>query len=57
MDLQAPSILAQLPRPLQPSDGKCLFGEVFSVVGSKKRKIYEVAAAVDGAVVNIYNVW
>ena len=56
MDLQAPSILAQLPRPLGVSHGKSRFGEVVSIVGSKKRKRCEVVAAVDGTVVNIYNV-
>lgn len=56
MDLQAPSVLAQLPRPLHASTGKTHIGEVSSLVDSKKRKRYEVVVAVDGEAVNIYNV-
>ncbi|OAX81924.1 hypothetical protein ACJ72_03732 [Emergomyces africanus] len=56
MELQAPSVLAQLPRPLGASAGKCQLGEVYGLEGSKKRKRYEVAAAIDGESVNIYNV-
>ncbi|PGH13857.1 hypothetical protein AJ79_03425 [Helicocarpus griseus UAMH5409] len=56
MELQAPSILAHLPRPLGASAGKCQVGEVHGVEGSKKRKRYEVAVAIDGESVNIYNV-
>lgn len=56
MDLQPPSVLAQLPRPLHASKGKTHIGEVYSLSDSKKRKRYEVAVAVDGEAVNIYNV-
>ncbi|KAI9930491.1 hypothetical protein ASPWEDRAFT_153703 [Aspergillus wentii DTO 134E9] len=56
MDLQPPSVLAQLPRPLHASTGKTHIGEVYSLADSKKRKRYEVAVAVDGEAVNIYNV-
>ncbi|EEP80077.1 predicted protein [Uncinocarpus reesii 1704] len=56
MALQAPSLLAQLPRPLGGSTGKCRFSEVYSLAGGKKRKRYEVAAAIDGESVNIYSV-
>lgn len=56
MDLQPPSVLAQLPRPLQGSAGNTQIGEVYSFADSKKRKRYEVAVAVDGEAVNIYNV-
>ncbi|KMU85820.1 hypothetical protein CIHG_03348 [Coccidioides immitis H538.4] len=56
MALQAPSLLAQLPRPLSGGTGKCQFSEVYSLAGSKKRKRYEIAAAIDGESVNIYNV-
>ena len=56
MDLQQPSVLAQLPRPLHASKGKTRIGEVYSLSDSKKRKRYEVAVAVDGEAVNIYNV-
>ena len=56
MDLQSPSVLAQSPRPLHASTGKTQIGEVYSLTESKKRKRYEVVAAVDGEAVNIYNV-
>lgn len=56
MDLQPPSVLAQLPRPLQSLTGKTQIGDVFSLAESKKRKRYEVAVAIDGEAVNIYNV-
>lgn len=56
MALQAPSLLAQLPRPLGGGGGKCQLSEVYGLAGSKKRKRYEVAASVDGESVNIYNV-
>ncbi|PGH23792.1 hypothetical protein AJ80_02222 [Polytolypa hystricis UAMH7299] len=56
MTLRPPSTLAQLPRPLGASSTKYQFSEVQGLAGSKKRKRYEVAAAVDGEGVNIYNV-
>ncbi|KAF7117997.1 hypothetical protein CNMCM5793_007366 [Aspergillus hiratsukae] len=56
MDLQPPSVLAQLPRPLHASTGKTQIGEVYSLAESKKRKRYEVVVAVDGEAVNIYNI-
>ncbi|KAJ5083449.1 hypothetical protein N7456_012876 [Penicillium angulare] len=56
MDLQSPSILAQLPRPLHASTGKTRIGDVYSLADAKKRKRYEVSVAVDGEAINIYNV-
>ncbi|KAJ5760318.1 hypothetical protein N7520_007474 [Penicillium odoratum] len=56
MDLQSPSVLAQLPRPLHASSGKTRIGDVYSLADAKKRKRYEVAVAVDGEAINIYNV-
>ncbi|ODH53202.1 hypothetical protein GX48_00738 [Paracoccidioides brasiliensis] len=56
MELHAPSVLAQLPLPLETSAGKCQLGEVYGVDGSKKRKRHEVTAAIDGESVIIYNV-
>ncbi|KAF9892404.1 hypothetical protein FE257_001512 [Aspergillus nanangensis] len=56
MDLQTPSVLAQLPRPLHASTGKTRIGEVYRLADSKKRKRYELAVAVDGEGVNIYNI-
>ena len=56
MDLQPPSVLAQLPRPLNAAASKIHAGEVIGLGDSRKRKRYEVAFAVDGEAVNIYNV-
>ncbi|GAM34629.1 hypothetical protein TCE0_015r02325 [Talaromyces pinophilus] len=56
MDLPPPSVLTQLPRPLQASTGKTQVGEVYRLADSKKRKRYEIAVAVDGEGLNIYNV-
>ncbi|RAL04226.1 uncharacterized protein BO80DRAFT_400620 [Aspergillus ibericus CBS 121593] len=56
MDLQPPSVLAHLPRPLHASTGKTHLGEVHSLADSKKRKRHEVVVAVDGEAVNIYNI-
>ncbi|KAL4976860.1 hypothetical protein BDW66DRAFT_166160 [Aspergillus desertorum] len=56
MDLQPPSVLAQLPRPLHASTGKTHISEVYSLANAKKRKRYEVAVAADGEAVNIYNI-
>ncbi|PYH96945.1 hypothetical protein BO71DRAFT_481624 [Aspergillus ellipticus CBS 707.79] len=56
MDLQPPSVLAHLPRPLHASTGKTHIAEVYSLADSKKRKRHEVVVAVDGEAVNIYNI-
>ena len=56
MTVQPPSVLAQLPKPLEISDGRTQFAPVFGLVGSRKRKRHEIAVAVDGEAVNIYNV-
>ncbi|KAL6234581.1 hypothetical protein BDW75DRAFT_211975 [Aspergillus navahoensis] len=56
MDLQPPSVLAQLPRPLHASTGKTHISEVYSLANAKKRKRYEVGVAVDGEAVNLYNI-
>ncbi|KAL2856863.1 hypothetical protein BJX68DRAFT_192512 [Aspergillus pseudodeflectus] len=56
MDLQPPSVLAQLPRPLHASTGKTHISEVYSLADSRRRKRYEVAIAVDGEAVNLYNI-
>lgn len=57
MALQPPSLLAQMPQPLgNAAQGKVRFAEIHGVHGSKKRKRYEIAAAIDGEAVNLYNV-
>lgn len=56
MAVQAPSVLAQLPKPLEISEGQTQFAPVLGHVGSRKRKRHEIAVAVDGETVNLYNV-
>ncbi|KAI5301471.1 hypothetical protein KEM56_001690, partial [Ascosphaera pollenicola] len=56
MEIQAPSVLAQLPRPLAVSSGRYHFGESAGLAAAKKRKRYEVVAAIEGEGVNVYNV-
>ena len=56
MILQEPSLLAQLPRPLEFSAGRTYVGNVYGVDGQRKRKRFEVVSAVDGETVNIYDV-
>lgn len=57
MELQKPSVLAQLPNPLEAtSSGKYHFGDSFGLVATKKRKRHEIVVAVDGEGVNLYSV-
>lgn len=57
MELQKPSVLAQLLKPLEAtSSGRYHFGHSFGLVAAKKRKRHEIAVAVDGEGVNIYSV-
>ncbi|KAI5310757.1 hypothetical protein KEM55_002572 [Ascosphaera atra] len=56
MEIQVPSVLASLPRSLAASAGRYHFGDSTGLVASKKRKRYEVVAAVDGEGLNVYNV-
>jgi hypothetical protein len=51
-----PETLAQLPRPSSEGDGKVHFGPCFGLDGPRKRKRFEVAAAIDGETLNIYDV-
>jgi hypothetical protein len=55
MLLQAPVLLAQLPRPLDP-DVQTFFNSVYGLSRSKKAKRHEVAAAIDGEAINLYDV-
>lgn len=49
--------MASLPRPIDPSNGRYVVGEVYGgVPGSKKRKRSEVAVGIDGESVNLYDV-
>ncbi|KAI5295137.1 hypothetical protein KEM52_002264 [Ascosphaera acerosa] len=56
MELQLPSVLAQLPRPLAVSSGRFHFGESTGLSAGKRRRRYELVATIDGEGVNIYNV-
>lgn len=52
---QNPAVLAQLPQPLFESEGQTRFGPCYGLTGSRKRKRFEIAAAVDGETLNIYD--
>lgn len=55
--IQAPYVVASLPRPIDHSNGRYVVGEVFGgVSGSKKRKRSELAVGMDGEGVNLYDV-
>jgi hypothetical protein len=54
--LRRPSLLAQLPRPLDAEDGEIFAGDVFTVCGSEKRKRSELAVAIDREEVGIFDV-
>ncbi|KAI9740185.1 MAG: hypothetical protein M1834_004763 [Cirrosporium novae-zelandiae] len=50
-----PHLLSQLPRSLNLK-GRTFATEVYTLAGSKKRKRAELAVAIDGESVNVYNV-
>jgi hypothetical protein len=55
--LQAPYVVASLPRPIDHSSGRYVVGEVYGgAAGSKKRKRSELAVGIDGEGVNLYDV-
>ncbi|KAI0127749.1 hypothetical protein BJ170DRAFT_626631 [Xylariales sp. AK1849] len=55
--LQKPYVLTALPRPLDPTTGRYVVGEVYGTAeGSRKRKRSEVTVGIDGEAVNIYDV-
>ena len=54
--MEAPHAIASLPRPFDAEHGQTYATSVFSIKGSRKRKRHEVAVAVDGESVNVYNV-
>lgn len=55
MMIQNAYAIADLPQSIS-SDGKTLASDVLSVVRSNKRKRSEIALAVDGQGLNIYDV-
>ncbi|KAF2719751.1 hypothetical protein K431DRAFT_347675 [Polychaeton citri CBS 116435] len=54
--LQPPSVVATLPSPLDKKHGRIQAAPCFGLRESKKRKRHEVAVAVDGEGLNLYNV-
>lgn len=54
--IQRPSTIAQIPRPLDAQHGQILTNDVHNLVNSRKRKRSELAVAVDGESVNVYDV-
>lgn len=54
--MQAPTVLAQLPRPLTVEDCQIRCSQVHAVAGARKKRRHELAVGIDGETVNIYNV-
>ncbi|KAJ1337261.1 Utp8 family [Microdochium nivale] len=55
--IQKPYVLATLPRPVDPTTGRYVVGNVYgSLPGSRKRKRSELAIGTDGDSMNIYDV-
>jgi hypothetical protein len=54
--IESVSLLATIPRPLDPEHGKIRLSTISHFTKSKKRKRHEIAACVDGEAVNIYGV-
>jgi hypothetical protein len=54
--LRRPSLLAQLPRPLDAESGKIFAGDVFTVRGNERWKRSELAVAIDREEVGIFDV-
>lgn len=57
--VQKPYVLTTLPRPLDPTTGTYVVGEVYGYApGSKKRKRRraELTVGIDGEAINIYDV-
>ena len=54
--IQTPYPIAHLPKPLDPINGTIFVSNIHSLVGSKKRKRNEIAIAIDGESVNVYDV-
>lgn len=54
--VEAPFTLASLPKPFNAATGKSLAAPVYGLRGQRWRKRPEVAVAVDGDGISIYNV-
>ncbi|KAF2198925.1 hypothetical protein GQ43DRAFT_482901 [Delitschia confertaspora ATCC 74209] len=55
-EIEAPYILASLPKPVDSTNGRTQLAGVYSLSGSRKRKRTEVAVGTDGEGVFIYSV-
>ena len=53
---EAPYTIASVPNPLDRENGRTQACIVYGIRSSKKRKRHEIAVAVDGEGVSIYNV-
>ena len=54
--MSSPQLLAALPLPFDPLEGRIQASEVVSVHGSRLRKRLEIAAAVDGEGISLHSV-
>lgn len=54
--IQGPVVLAELPKALPGSRSKVLAADVYGVGGNRKRKRSELAVAIDGQGINLYDV-
>ena len=54
--LQVPQVLARIPKSLSAVDNGPLAADVFTLVKGKKRKRSELAVAVNGEAINLYDV-
>lgn len=54
--MEAPYVIASLPKPLDSDKGQIYAAPVYSFRGLKKRKRHEVVVGVDGESLNVYNV-
>jgi hypothetical protein len=55
MEIKQPVVLAKLPRSLQDTN-QHKYGPVYGLTAGVKRKRHEVAIAIDGISVNLYEV-
>lgn len=51
-----PYTIAHIPKPLDSAHGQTYASDVYSLVGSKKRKRSEIAFASDGESIGVYEV-
>jgi hypothetical protein len=54
--IEAPYLLASLPRPIDSANGRAIAAGVNALRGSRRRKRFEIAVGIDGEGISIYNV-